>query len=74
MGIARKSLIDYFAQNAALVVSFVAGILLSKYFGKGGRGAYVLVLFANTMLMNLTNMGVEISTRVLAGKKSASTR
>ena len=72
MGIARKSLIDYFAQNAALVVSFVAGILLSKYFGKGGRGAYVLVLFANTMLMNLTNMGVEISTRVLAGKKSAS--
>lgn len=72
MGIARKSLIDYFAQNAALVVSFVAGILLSKYFGKGGRGAYVLVLFANAMLVNLTNMGVEISARVLAGRKSSS--
>ena len=72
MGIARKSAIDYFAQNTALVVSFVAGILLSKYFSKEGRGEYVLVLFANTMLMNLTNMGVEISTRVFAGRRNAS--
>jgi len=71
MGIARKSAIDYFAQNAALVVSFVAGILLSKFFSKEGRGEYVLVLFANTMLMNLTNMGIEISTRVFAGRRNA---
>ncbi len=68
MGIARKSFIDYFAQNAGLVVSFVAGILLSRYFGKAGRGEYVLILFANMLLMNLTNMGIEISTRVFSGK------
>ena len=68
MGIAKKSIIDYFAQNAALVITFIAGILLSRFFGKEGYGEYSLILLANLMLVLFTNLGVEISTRVFSGK------
>ncbi len=68
MSIARKSLVDYFAQNAGLVISFVAGILISVVFGREGRGEYALVLTANLILINMTNMGIEVSARVFAGK------
>jgi len=69
MGIARKSLIDYFSQNAAMVVTFVAGILLSRFLGVAGFGEYSLIMLANVMLTLFTNMGIEISTRVFAGKE-----
>lgn len=69
MSIARKSLTDYFGQNAALVISFVSGILVSMTFGTAGRGEYALVLTANLLLINMTNMGIEVSTRVFAGKR-----
>jgi|GEM_PF-632161 len=68
MGIARKSLIDYFSQNAGMVVTFVAGILLAKFLGPDRFGEYSLILLANLMLLLFTNMGIEISTRVFAGK------
>jgi len=67
-GIAKKSVIDYFAQNAALAVTFVAGILATRFLGKEGYGIYSLVLLANMLLVLFANMGVEISTRVFAGK------
>jgi O-antigen/teichoic acid export membrane protein len=68
MSIAKKSLIDYFAQNAGLVITFVAGILVARFFGKVGLGEYSLILLANLLLLLFSNMGIEISTRVFAGK------
>lgn len=73
MGIARKSLIDYFAQNVGMVVTFVAGILLYKFLGLRHAGEYSLVLLANLMLVLFTNFGIEISTRVFAGKEPQKT-
>jgi len=69
MSIARKSVIDYFAQNAAMIVTFVAGILLARFFGPAGFGEYNLIMLANLMIVLFTNMGIEISTRVFAGKE-----
>lgn len=69
MGIARKSLIDYFSQNAAMVVTFVAGILLARFLGPSGFGEYNLIMLANVMLTLFTNMGIEISTRVFSGRE-----
>ncbi|GAB4312390.1 MAG: hypothetical protein Kow0059_02890 [Candidatus Sumerlaeia bacterium] len=68
MSLARKGFFDYFTQNAALVLTFVAGLLFDRYFGRAGRGEYHLILVAYALLPNLVNMGLEISVRVHTGR------
>lgn len=68
MSLSRKGFFDYFAQNAALLLTFVAGFLFDRYFGRDGRGEYHLILIAYGLLPNLVHLGIEISVRVHTGK------
>ncbi|MCB2154342.1 oligosaccharide flippase family protein [bacterium] len=69
MSIARKSTVDATSQVAVIFLSLVAGIFVSRILGSEGRGPYMLATsLANATLINLSNLGIGLSSQVLVAK------
>ncbi len=68
MGIAKKSSIDFATQIGIVFVSGVAGIIVARFLHVEGYGAFKLVLLANTLSLNMTNLGLSIANTYFIGK------
>ncbi len=68
MGIARKSTFDLASQVGIVIVNGIAGIIIARAFHPEGYGAFRLVLLANTLCLNFTNLGLSIANTYFIGK------
>lgn len=66
---ARASFFDAGGQIVIFVFSLAAGILLSRFLGPDGRGAYVLATSTAAMLLtDLGNLGLAVASQVMVAK------
>ncbi|MCD6385644.1 oligosaccharide flippase family protein [Candidatus Sumerlaeota bacterium] len=68
MGIAKKSTFDLVTQVSIVIISGIAGIIIARRLHPEGYGAFRLVLLANTLSLNLTNLGLSIANTYFIGK------
>ncbi len=68
MSIAKKSSLDFATQVGIFLISGIAGIVIARKCLPEGYGAFKLILLANTLSLNLTNLGLSIANTYFVGK------
>lgn len=71
MSIAKKSGVDFLMQVGIFLISGIAGIVIARIYLPEGYGAFKLVLLANTLALNLTNLGLQIANTYFVGKDTS---
>ena len=68
MSIGRDSLAYWFSQVAGFALSFVTSVFVAVILGPEQRGLFVAVVLANTLCVNLSNLGLQALSMYFIGK------
>lgn len=69
MSIRRDSLAYWISQASNFVLAFITSIFVARILGPERRGLFVAVLLANTLTVNLTNLGAQAMAMYFVSKE-----
>ena len=70
MSIARNTLAYWLTQVGVLLISIAASAVVARKLGVEGRGLVASVILANTLAVNLTNLGLHTLSMYFVGKRA----